>query len=317
MENILLINANKPSTLDFEVDIQGIDNTKKITVRFCMYVGKIMYCFKAKPEKKNSSKYIVEIPKLPNIPKTTHNFTVEVIADGYYFEALKGEANVSGDPLAHVTPTKPNVEVVKKETKPKKKEVKESDKIEEPISKGPVKLSTLEKAAQSNNEDVVKKIISNVNKNPDIQPKVANIKENRFKKIKEIANKVSSKPVETKHDITPIIKPNTPALKETILEKCSQDFDKEKDAKIKEVLENLNKSKNNIKNNIIPKNKKVLKNQVKKDIKPKEKIKQVVETKQVSNNDTKVKEMLESLNKPKDIVENKNILLKKGNVVDL
>lgn len=111
MENVLLLNSNKPATFSFNVEISGVDTSKPITVRLCMFVEKTLYCFLANRESEVSSTFIVDVPALPHIPKTSYPFKIEVIADGYFFEAMHGGVNIVGDPLASVTPVPPVVKI--------------------------------------------------------------------------------------------------------------------------------------------------------------------------------------------------------------
>lgn len=169
MENIILLNLNKPSKLEFEVDITGIDTSKAVDVRFCIIVNEITYSFKAKQDEKNKNIYVVEIPVLKDIPKTTYPFKIEVISDGYYFEALKGAVNITVDPLAKVTPK--NIEYKKndleKNNEPKEKIVNDTkkDDVINVKSKNEEIINNLENKNNINEEKElkVKKIIETLN----------------------------------------------------------------------------------------------------------------------------------------------------------
>lgn len=186
MENILLLNLNKPSILEFEVDIKGVDLNKPITVRFNFTVNEITYSFNAKQDIKDKKNWTVIIPKMKEIPKTTYPFKIEVISDGYFFEALKGAVNVEQDePFAKAevkTPEK-KVDVVKKEEV--KKEVKEEIKSNsDSVVKEEVKIIPNTKPIINKDvETKTKKIIE------DLQSKKDNIKQPiAFKKGNIITN---------------------------------------------------------------------------------------------------------------------------------
>lgn len=92
-ESQISINPAKPSTLEFEVTIQGIEDATPPTVRFVIVSppedGDLSFrCTKRTGEKNG---WVVKLPKLTHVNSDVAPFRVEVIIDGYYFEPAQGE----------------------------------------------------------------------------------------------------------------------------------------------------------------------------------------------------------------------------------
>lgn len=92
-EATISLNPSKPSELDFEVTIQGLDDDELPIVRFVVIGDNTNYdhsfrCTKIEDEKHGWS---VKLPTLDHIEGDSSSFRVEVIVDGYYFEPAQGE----------------------------------------------------------------------------------------------------------------------------------------------------------------------------------------------------------------------------------
>lgn len=125
MDKIVSIVNQKPTELEFELEIDGL-SPKNVKVHFCLITKEYHMSFVAKKGK--GGKWSVTIPALPHLAKGAFPYHIEVVADGYYFEAAKGTANVSGSFDVYVkNPEKVHPGVVKQET-PKKVEKKPVEK---------------------------------------------------------------------------------------------------------------------------------------------------------------------------------------------
>lgn len=130
MDNVITINNTKKNTLEFDVSIQGLD-TKDVDVKFVIKTKGMDLAFAAKHDKGDT--WSVTIPELPMVEKTTYKCHVCVVADGYYFEPMKGTVNIVGSHEIYTTTPK-NVTLEpddkkkeeKKDTSKDKKPVKES-----------------------------------------------------------------------------------------------------------------------------------------------------------------------------------------------
>lgn len=92
-EATISLNPSKPSELDFEVTIQGLDDDEQPLVRFVVIGESSNYdhsfrCTKIEDEKHGWS---VKLPVLDHIEGESAPFRVEVIVDGYYFEPAQGD----------------------------------------------------------------------------------------------------------------------------------------------------------------------------------------------------------------------------------
>lgn len=92
-EATITLNPSKPSELDFEVTIQGIDDAEPPIVRFVVVDDSTNYdhsfrCTKIEDEKHGWS---VKLPVLDQFDRERMPFRVEVIVDGYYFEPATGD----------------------------------------------------------------------------------------------------------------------------------------------------------------------------------------------------------------------------------
>lgn len=86
-------NPAKSTELEFNVVISGIDDVNIPTVRFVIVsaVDGCDYSFKCGKLEGEKSKWLAQMPALPQIKVNTAQFRVEVIIDDYYFEPATGE----------------------------------------------------------------------------------------------------------------------------------------------------------------------------------------------------------------------------------
>lgn len=127
-ENLIKINPNKASTLEFEVTVSGLEGIPPI-VRFVIYnaidgVDWVVSCSKI-----DKTKWQASFPALPGITADTTDFAVEVIVDEYYFKPAEGKIAFVNTPGVSFKPStqKPSVTTsftVKQDEPPAKKPTK-------------------------------------------------------------------------------------------------------------------------------------------------------------------------------------------------
>lgn len=105
-EASISLNPSKPSELEFDVTIQGLEDTNPPTVRFTIIgafqqAGDLTFSC----EKRDNSKdgWAVKMPALPDVAGESSHFRVEVIIDGYYFEPAHGSINYVKSPDVQFT----------------------------------------------------------------------------------------------------------------------------------------------------------------------------------------------------------------------
>lgn len=97
---LVTINNEKETSLTFQVNIQGIDSNN-VDVRFMIKQPEFVIGFPCTPV--GGSEYRVHIPALPFVHLGTHQCTIEVIANGYFFTALEGKVKVIETPRVSAT----------------------------------------------------------------------------------------------------------------------------------------------------------------------------------------------------------------------
>lgn len=193
MENVVTINNTKKNVLEFDMSIQGLD-AKDVDVKFVIKTKNMDLAFKAKHD--SGDKWSVTIPELPMVERTAYKCCIVVVADGFFFEPMKGTVNVVGSHEIYsskpknvtLEPEEGSKKKVEKKTPPKKTEVKESLPLR-------AREKTIEQLARElmsqHKEDTAKKPIEeakekSVPKTPDIVS------------AKEPTKEVTAKPVEEK-----------------------------------------------------------------------------------------------------------------------
>jgi len=114
------INPSKSSNIEFELSVQGMDNTNDISVRFVvleMFAG----CG-VSIECKNvgGSKWAATIPPGVQLSESAYDFRIETVVNEYYFEPAEGKLQVMSDPVVHIEEqtSKPTITAVFEETEP-------------------------------------------------------------------------------------------------------------------------------------------------------------------------------------------------------
>lgn len=179
MDNLIILNESKKNSLEFDLDVEGLDTTN-VKVAYVLETKDYNMAFQCSQKKDKT--WSVTIPPLSHIEKSTYKYHISVIAEGYYFEPLTGVANVEGSHQVYATKpekaktkdidikqvigeetshSEPTVE--KKIEQPKK--VVETKKEEQPAQ--PVK-KTEEKKQSLPSDDVVQKIINESKKKREV-----------------------------------------------------------------------------------------------------------------------------------------------------
>lgn len=123
-DSTIKINPNKACELEFDVTIQGLEDSTVPTVRFVLGGSQGFEC--SFPCTTNDDKWIAKMPPMPFLKDNSVKFRVEVIVDGYYFEPAIGVVYLVSDPSVKFQPSvsKPTVTTsftVKQESEPNKK----------------------------------------------------------------------------------------------------------------------------------------------------------------------------------------------------
>lgn len=116
MDGIFSINNRKSNHFSFDLEIEGLD-VNDVKPRFVIKY-RPDYCLTFNCFHEDGDRWNVQIPELPFLERTTYNFVIEVIVDGYFFEGAKGTLNVVGTPEVYVrdvTTEKSTERVVNKE----------------------------------------------------------------------------------------------------------------------------------------------------------------------------------------------------------
>ena len=95
MDNIININNTKENALEFEMTIEGL-NTSDVECNFVIEAKGMEFRFDAVLEDAKANKWLVKLPRLDILERTTYNCYTEVIAEGQYFTPMKGNVNVVG-----------------------------------------------------------------------------------------------------------------------------------------------------------------------------------------------------------------------------
>lgn len=162
-DDISIVNT-RDNELEFDINIRGGDN-KIPDVRLVIEDRGISYIFVCNNEK--DDKWVVKIPKMPQLTKKAYPFRLEVIIDGYYFEPYRKSLTILGEPKVKTSdveknvPEEPTVSVSKKtDTTAKKK----------PVTKRPAKKKAVIKKPKVTKEDlaaILEPVISEKPKTPE------------------------------------------------------------------------------------------------------------------------------------------------------
>jgi hypothetical protein len=134
MADAVTIDNTKEQQLELEMTIQGVDATKETKLCFVIESENMYFGFKA--EKGEGDNWVVNLPKLPMLARTTYDYKVVVVSDGYYFEPASGIVTVVGPREVYSSePKNATVKPVKKagdkKVEKKKVEIKKKPAISE------------------------------------------------------------------------------------------------------------------------------------------------------------------------------------------
>lgn len=131
MADAVTIDNTKEQQLELEMTIQGVDGTKETKLCFVIESENMYFGFKA--EKGQGDNWVVNLPKLPMLARTTYDYKVVVVSDGYYFEPASGIVTVVGPREVYSSePKNATVKPVKK-AGDKKVETKKVEKKKTPV----------------------------------------------------------------------------------------------------------------------------------------------------------------------------------------
>lgn len=256
MDQVAIIRNHKDSHISFDLDVQGVDLSEGMEVRFSFVVDSVRYSFECK--KGEDNKFHCIVPPLKHIMRTTYPACIEVIVDGYYFKPMQGVVNVIADPLVHVNPPAPEVKVAAVEKtempKPTPPQLKQGEKPIEQLAQEAIQrakkaastlatpVETVEEIQQPEDKQdggVIKKEIV-----PTPSPKKVSItrlsEEEKQRMIEEAKKHVRVKLAENKPEIKieDISKSTLPETKEPVKEPVKVDADQ-----IRNLLEGVAKAK--------------------------------------------------------------------------
>lgn len=100
-DNVVFLQQLKENILDFDITLQGLEQLE-MYVYFIIQTEQMTVGFKA--EKTGiGDKWSVKIPPVPFLERTSYQFYMCVIANGYYFEPLRGTVTIMGSQEVYVT----------------------------------------------------------------------------------------------------------------------------------------------------------------------------------------------------------------------
>jgi len=213
MDNVISINNLKDNTIEFDIETQGFDKTVDISVRLVVSANPVVFAFNCIKE---MDKWVCKIPAMAYLTPSAYPFVIEVIIDGYFFEALRGILNVTISKDVYVkipksaktivppdsskeeeeeTPTKPTTPKVKEVEFSKIKDNKQSTKGVETLAK---KIM----ADVEEDEEEKKSLKKDEKKKSEKKKEEMSEEQNRAIIIKEILNSViAGKKPKTKFSI--------------------------------------------------------------------------------------------------------------------
>ena len=146
MADAVTIDNTKEQQLELEMTIQGVDGTKETKLCFVIESENMYFGFKA--ERGQGDNWVVNLPKLPMLARTTYDYKVVVVSDGYYFEPASGIVTVVGPREVYSSePKNATVKPVKKagdkKVEPKKVEKKKAPVVSEHLRQGEKPISQI------------------------------------------------------------------------------------------------------------------------------------------------------------------------------
>ena len=123
MDNLVTISNVKENVLEFNVEVKGIDSDD-MAVRFVIEAAEMNLGFDSE-QGDMENLWTVKIPALTMLDTTSYSFRIDVIVDGYHFDAMQGAINVVGSHDIYATkPENITLSPSKKQKKPKAKDIK-------------------------------------------------------------------------------------------------------------------------------------------------------------------------------------------------
>ena len=99
-QSVINVNRNAPTTIDFNVGIDGVDDVKNTRVE--LYIESVMdqSALAIKATHTKGDEWSVTIPKLDVLSNDTYNVQLNVVVDGYFFTPAKGTMKMMNGPAA-------------------------------------------------------------------------------------------------------------------------------------------------------------------------------------------------------------------------
>lgn len=243
MDQVAIIRNHKDSHISFDLDVQGVDATEGMMVRFCFRVDGVIYSFDC--NRGDDKKFHCVVPPLKHIARTTYPAWIEVIVDGYFFQPMTGVVNITADPLVNVNPPAPEMPKVavvpeKELPKPTQPVLKQHEKSIAQLAQEAVgKLSTKAKdLAKPTTETKVEEKQASA---PKAKVTVSRLSEEEKARLAEEAKKhVKNILAETKTEPAPSILKTEDKLEENTEEKKAQSIDAEQ---IRNIVESIKPKK--------------------------------------------------------------------------
>lgn len=163
MNNVISIIRTRNNDLEFEVDIKGV-RTENVDVRFVIELDDMSYCFQCNAVDETEDTWSVNVPPLPQLSPKEYPFHMEVIVDGYFFEAFTGMLTVVNEPKVttasvHAShPIAPTVSI-----KPSVKNVVSSNTPDEEEEEDDYDLTIPFLSTKDNTDDETQKTIDTIN----------------------------------------------------------------------------------------------------------------------------------------------------------
>lgn len=108
MDQNIHIRQDTTETYEFQIAVSGL-NASDMQARFVIHSDPFLMSFPC--EHKTKETWTVELPKMAFIDPTTYTFTIEVMVDGYFFEAHRGSVTVVKSPEVYVKKSDSTVKI--------------------------------------------------------------------------------------------------------------------------------------------------------------------------------------------------------------
>jgi len=137
------LNLNETTEVEFDVNIMNIDGFEVPKVRLCVGDTFTETLFHAKRVPTSKTGWTVDVAALKEMEDKPTEFRIEVIVDGYFFEAAKGDISYDSKPIVEVHSESLPEMITESETEPE-------EETEQPVVEEEVKpVSGAKKIAES------------------------------------------------------------------------------------------------------------------------------------------------------------------------